>query len=108
MLRQVRIDVRRLGVAACTLLLVACAGSDDHVGYRQLTCTDVTKVTQGMTRQDVEQALGRPQRGATRDRQGNEVLQYVCSVPGSSYKGCLCVTVDSASGKVTQATTQTW
>ena len=108
MLREMRTDIRKLAVAACTLLLVACAGTDEQAGYRQLTGADATKVTQGMTRQEVEQALGRPQRGMTRDRQGNEVLQYLYAVPGSSYKGCLCVTIDSASGKVTQVTTQTW
>jgi outer membrane protein assembly factor BamE (lipoprotein component of BamABCDE complex) len=108
MLREMRTDIRKLAVVACTLFLVACAGTDEQAGYRQLTGGDATKVTQGMTRQEVEQALGRPQRGMTRDRQGNEVLQYLYAVPGSSYKGCLCVTIDSASGKVTQVTTQTW
>ncbi|MCU0804306.1 MAG: hypothetical protein MUF79_04350 [Burkholderiales bacterium] len=108
MIQTLQHGARKLAVIACAMMLVACAGTGEQAGYKQLTCAEVTKVAQGMSRQEVEQALGRPQRGATRDRQGNEVLQYLCSVPGSSYKGCLCVTIDPATGKVTQVTTQTW
>ena len=107
MIQTLQHGARKLAVIACATFLVACAGTGEQAGYKQLTSADIASVKQGMTRQEVEQALGRPTHGALRDRQGNEVLRYIYTVQtGSSYKGYLGVTIDPASGKVVQVTAQ--
>lgn len=63
-----------------------------------------------MTKQEVEQTLGRPQKGEQRDRQGNTVLVYrYATTPGTSITGVgyLFVTIDPASGKVIRIETDT-
>jgi hypothetical protein len=110
MIQSLQLGARKLTVIACTLLLVACAGTGEQGGYKQLTSRDVASVTQGMTKQEVEQALGRPHRGEQRDRQGNTVLVYrYAAPPGPSYTGTayLSVTIDPASGKVIRVESET-
>jgi hypothetical protein len=107
MLGKSGLHARKLVAIACALFLVACAGTGEQAGYKQLTSADIGKVTQGMTRQAVEQELGRP-RTLSRDRHGSEVLQYPYSATGYAYRRLLYVTIDSASGKVTQVTTADW
>ena len=108
MFRDLHFGTRRLGAIACAVFLVACAGTGEQGGYKQLTSPDVAKVTQGMTRQEVEHALGRPQKGEQRDRHGNVVLNYRYASPGAGYTGTayLFVTIDPASGKVIQVSSE--
>ena len=89
--------VRKLAVVAFATLVAACAGTG---AMRSLTSSDVAGIKEGMTREQVEQALG-PSPAPTRDNKGNTVLDYYYSGrSGEQYKGHLFVTVDSASGKV--------
>ena len=108
MIQTLQHGARKLAVIACAMFLVACAGTGEQAGYRQLASADVQKVSQGMTRQEVEQALGSPQRGEGRDREGNIVLHYAYHYSGSTVRAYLFVTIDKASGKVVRVETQEW
>ena len=107
MIPTLKHGARKLAVIACAMSLVACAGTGEQSGYKQLKSEDVAKVTQGMTRQEVEQEFGRP-RGSRRDRQGNDVLLYEYASAPSSFKSLLWVTIDPASGKVMKVEAQNW
>jgi hypothetical protein len=92
------------------MFLVACAGTGEQAGYKQLTSADVANVTQGMTRAEVEQALGAPTMGVKRDAKGNQVLHYRYAPQSATlwYRSELYVTIDPASGKVMKVEAQDW
>jgi hypothetical protein len=108
MIQTLQHGARKLAVIACAMFLVACAGTGEQAGYKQLTSADVAKVTQGMTKEQIEQAIGRPDAGMRRDRQGNEVLHYHYTGSGAANKTCLFVTIDPASGKVSHVQSRDW
>ena len=108
MIQTLQHGARKLAVIACAMLLVACAGTGEQAGYKQLTSADVSKVTQGMTRAEVEQMLGRSPY-ETRDREGNWVLSYPYVAQSTSwYRSSLFVTVDAGQGKVVRVETRDW
>jgi len=104
MFRNLPTGTRKLAMIAGAMFLVACAGTAEQAGYKQLTSAEVASVTQGMTREQVEQKLG-PSPLQEKDRQGNPVLKYKYSGAGSAIQGTVWVTIDPASGKVVKVDT---
>ena len=110
MIQTLQHGARKLAVIACATFLVACAGTGEQAGYKQLTSADVGKVTQGMTRDEVVKTLGNPTTGIERDAKGNEVLHYKYTPQQATlwYRSELWVTMDPASGKVLKVDTRDW
>jgi outer membrane protein assembly factor BamE (lipoprotein component of BamABCDE complex) len=60
-------------LAAAISLLAACGTT---AGYKQLTATEVAKISAGQTKEEVRASLGQPTSIEARNRRGQEVWTY--------------------------------